>query len=374
MSIPGKIWDNSFKYIVIVVLLVLLGATLWYIRDIFQPLVTAALIAYLFDPLINLLVQRTRMKRKTAANLVFFFMLAVLVTLLVTVIPALFRQSRENLQELNLALDATQKTLTQPVTVGGVPLYLEQVIPAVRGALFTTLSPRADQAMQILQNTSRGFLWFLVIVVTTYHLMTEWDKLREWIIGLAPDTYQKDIRELYQQIRAIWLGYLGGQMRLMAILMIIYSVAWFAIGLPGAILLGILAGILNLVPEVGPGATAGFAVLVALLEGSNFLPISNGWFALLTGGIYLVLNNFKTIYLQPRILAKSVSLHEGVVFVAIIAAIMLTGILGVLIVVPLLSSAAVIGRYIRRKLLGINPFEDTLPVDVNESPAAADAP
>ena len=367
MSIPGNIWDNSFKYVVSVILLVLLGATLWYIRDIFQPLITAALIAYLFNPLINLLVQRTRLKRKTAANLVFFFMLATLITLLVTVIPALFRQSRETLQQLNLALDAYQKTLTQPVTIGGVPLYVEQFIPAVRGALFTTLAPRADQAMQILQNTSRGFLWFLVIVVTTYHLMTEWDKLREWLIGLAPDTYQKDIRELYQQISAIWLGYLGGQMRLMAILMIIYSVAWFAIGLPGAILLGILAGLLNLVPEVGPGATAVFAILVALLQGSNFLPITNGWFALLTGGIYLVLNNFKTIYLQPRILGKSVSLHEGVVFVAIIAAIILQGILGVLIVVPLLSSAAVIGRYIRRKLLGKNPFGDSPLDDIEQS-------
>ena len=323
------------------------------------------------------------MKRKQAANLVFFVMLASLVILLVTVIPALVRQSRGLIQSFNLALDAYQATLSGPVIVLGLPVYVAQFIPAIRSTVITAFSPRADQALQIVQSTSRGFLWFLVIVVSTYHLMTEWDQLREWLIRLAPEASQKDIRQLYLQIRAIWQGYLGGQVRLMAILIIIYSVAWFAIGLPGAILLGILAGILNLVPEVGPGATALIAVVVALLQGSNFLPISNGWFALLTGGIYLVLNNFKTIYLQPRILGKSVSLHEGVVFVAIIAAIMLTGILGVLIVVPLLSSAAVIGRYTRRKLLGLNPFpvlepgitiDDTLPVDVNESTQAPETP
>ena len=122
--------------------------------------------------------------------------------------------------------------------------------------------------------------------------------------------------------------------------------------------MGILAGFLNLVPEVGPGFTAIIAVLIALLEGSNFLPISNGWFALLTGGVYLVLNNFKSIYLQPRILGHSVFMHEGVVFVAIIAAIILQGILGVLVVVPVLASAMIIGRYIRQKLLGLPPFED----------------
>ena len=84
-------------------------------------------------------------------------------------------------------------------------------------------------------------------------------------------------------------------------------------------------------------------------------------FALLTGGVYVLLNNFKTIYLQPRILGKSVLLHEGVVFVAIIAAIVLQGVLGVLIVVPLLASALVVGRYLRRRLLGLSPFPEDMP-------------
>jgi predicted PurR-regulated permease PerM len=352
-------WDNSFRYIVIVVLLIILAATLWFIRAIFQPLVTAALIAYLFSPLINLVMRLTRLKRKQAANIVFFMVLAVLIILPITIVPSLLDETQTVVQDLNTNLDVYQKALTRPINVIGIPVYLDGFIPAVRTAMSGTIIPRPEQALQILQTTSRGFLWFLVIVMTTYHLMTEWDKLREWLIRGAPDSYQQDIRQLYIEIKGIWLGYLAGQVRLMVILAIIYAVFWSAIGLPGAILIGMLAGFLNLVPEVGPGAAALIAMLVAWLEGSNFLPISNGWFALLTGGIYLVLNNFKTIYLQPRILGKSVFLHEGVVFVAIIAAIMLQGILGVLIVVPVLASAIIIGRYIRRKLLGLNPFEDS---------------
>ena len=359
-----KSWDNSFRYIVMVVLLILLAGTIWYIREIFQPLVTAALIAYLFSPLINLVVRKTKLKRKQAANIV-FVMLALVVALLVTIIPALLRQTQEIIQDLNAALDVYQKTLIAPINVIGIPVYLEEFIPAIRTTFSTTFIPKPEQALQILQTTSRGFLWFLVIVVSTYHLMTEWDKLREWMISLAPDTYQKDIRQLYLEIRAIWLGYLAGQVRLMIILVIIYAAAWSIIGLPGAIVFGILAGFLNLVPEVGPGITAVIAMVVALLEGSNFLPISTGWFALLTGGVYLILNNFKTIYLQPRILGKSVLLHPGVVFVAIIAAIILQGFLGVLIVVPVLASTMVIGRYIRRKLLGLNPFKDSTLGDID---------
>jgi predicted PurR-regulated permease PerM len=354
-----NLWDNSFRYVVMVVLLILMTATLWYIRDIFQPLVTAALIAYLLSPLINLVVRITKLKRKQAANIVFFVVLAILVALLVTVIPSLLDDTQVVVKDINIALDVYQKTLTKPLNVIGIPVYLEGFIPAIRTTMSAMMIPRPEQALQIIQTTSRGFLWFLVSIVSTYHLMTEWDKLREWLIGLAPDSYQKDIRQLYAEIKAIWLGYLAGQVRLMVILAILYAVAWSLIGLPGAILIGVLAGFLNLVPEVGPGITAIIALLVAWLEGSNFLPISNGWFALLTGGVYLVLNNFKTIYLQPRILGKSVFLHEGVVFVAIIAAIMLQGILGVLIVVPVLASIVILARYIRRKLLGLNPFEDS---------------
>jgi len=140
-----------------------------------------------------------------------------------------------------------------------------------------------------------------------------------------------------------------------------YSIAWFAIGLPGALALGVLAGILNLLPEVGPFAVAVLATIIAFIEGSTYIPVSNFWFAIITLGLYLLLNNFKTIWLQPRILGQSVFLHEGVVFVAIIAAIVLQGVLGVLIIVPLLATIVVLGRYIRRRLLGIHPFEDEEP-------------
>ncbi len=351
-------WDNTFRYIVMVVSLILLAATLWYIRDIFQPLVSAALIAYLLSPLINQVARLTGLKRKPSANIVFFSVLAVLISLLVTVIPTLLDEVQIFLEDLNATLDTYQQSLTKPILAFGIPVYLDGFIPAVRASLSGTIIPKPAQVWQILQTTSRGFLWFLITIVSTYHLMTEWDRLREWLIGVAPDSYQRDIRRLYQEIKGVWLGYLAGQVRLVVILAIIYSVTWALIGLPGALIIGLLAGFLNLVPELGPGLTAVMAVLVAWLEGSNFLPMSNGWFALLTGGVYLILNNFKTIYLQPRILGKSVFLHEGIVFVAIIAAIVLQGILGVLIVVPLLASLIIIGRYVRRKLLGLKPFDD----------------
>lgn len=298
-----------------------------------------------------------------AANLVYFVVLILLFALPFTVLPLLFDEFQNIVQDLYRALDELQVILANPIAVGNANIYLGSIIPipAIRSALSAGYVPKPQDALYILEVASRNFLWMLVIFVTAYYLMTDWERLRNSMISLAPKEQQAELNRLYRDIRLIWNSYLLGQVRLIFILIIIYSVTWSAIGLPGAIALGILAGVLNLLPEVGPGVIAIIAVVVAFLEGSTFLPISNFWFALLTLGLYLLLNNIKTIWLQPRILGNSVRLHEGLVFVAIVTAVILQGMLGVLIVVPLLATLAVIGRYLRAKILDLPPFEDEEP-------------
>jgi hypothetical protein len=85
--------------------------------------------------------------------------------------------------------------------------------------------------------------------------------------------------------------------------------------------------------------------------------LSNFWVAGIVVITYLILINLKNFFLRPIIMGRSVHMHEGLVFVAILAATILEGILGALLVVPVLASAVVIAGYIHRKLLGLPPFE-----------------
>jgi predicted PurR-regulated permease PerM len=78
----------------------------------------------------------------------------------------------------------------------------------------------------------------------------------------------------------------------------------------------------------------------------------------LTIGLSLALNYVKTIWIQPRVLGYNVHMHEGLVFVAIVVAILVQGVFLVLIIVPVLASAMVIGRYLRDRILGQPPFHD----------------
>ena len=144
----------------------------------------------------------------------------------------------------------------------------------------------------------------------------------------------------------------------MIIVGIVFTIAWIIMGIPGALVLGVIAGLFTLVPDVGPFLAAILAMAVALLEGSSWIPLSNFWVAGIVLATYLVLINLKNFWLRPYIMGRSVHMNEALIFIAIMIATILEGIMGALLVVPVLASVVVIVEYLRRRVLGLPPFED----------------
>jgi predicted PurR-regulated permease PerM len=202
-----------------------------------------------------------------------------------------------------------------------------------------------------------NILWFLVILVSVHLLLSQWPSLRDWLIHLAPPPYRPEIEELYSRIRRVWMAYLRGQIVLMFIVGVAFTIAWLIIGIPGALVLGAIAGLFTLVPDVGPFLAMVIAAGVALLEGSTWIPLSNFWVAGIVIIVYLFLINLKNFFLRPYIMGRSVHMNEALVFIAIMIATILKGILGALLVVPVLATVVLIGGYIQRRVLGLPPFE-----------------
>jgi predicted PurR-regulated permease PerM len=123
------------------------------------------------------------------------------------------------------------------------------------------------------------------------------------------------------------------------------------------LVLGVIAGLFTLVPDVGPFLAFILAFGVALLEGSSWIPLSKFWVAGIVAAAYFVLINLKNFFVRPIIMGRSLRMNEALIFVAIITATILEGIMGALLIVPLLASVAVIAEYLRRRILGLPPFE-----------------
>jgi predicted PurR-regulated permease PerM len=358
-------WSVATRYFVLTLVLTAFAILGWYMRAMLAPFIIAGLLAYLLNPAVAWFQERSRWSHKIAVNVVYFFSLALLLAIPATIVPVLLNEGQSLIVDLEDFPAQLQTFLSTPVNVLGFQLNLSHYLPNISQDLSTWILPLPGTALHFLEATSRNVLVVLLVIVTIYYLLRDWDHLREWLIRLWPTDYRKDARRLLLEIKAIWAAYLRGQLALMLILSIIYTIAWFALGLPGALILGILTGLFNIVPELGPFVAAILAVIVALVEGSYFIPLSNFWFAFLVIGVYLALNYVKTIWIQPRILGHNVSLHEGIVFVAIVISIVVWGVLAVLVVVPVLASAIVVGRYLRHRILGEDPFPPEVPGDAS---------
>jgi predicted PurR-regulated permease PerM len=352
-------WSLSFRYVVGIIVFILLIAFLLYAHEAFKALIIAGFIAYLINPAVTFLVRKTSLSRTAAVNIVYFSALIFLVAVPSILTPIFFDEIKIVVQDLLAMSREISSILSYPVHFGGMIFHLEQLGESLANVQDTVLTPIPEKALALLETTSVSVLWFLVIIVSVHMFMTEWPHLREWMIDLAPPDYHNDMRKLYSRIRNVWMAYLRGQIVLMLIVGVVFTIAWLIIGIPGALVLGVLAGLFTLVPDVGPFIAVALAFGVALLEGSSWIPLSNFWVAGIVIIVYLVLINLKNFFLRPIIMGRSVHMNEALVFIAIMIATILEGIMGALLVVPVLASVIVILEYLRRRVLGLPPFAES---------------
>jgi predicted PurR-regulated permease PerM len=351
-------WSLSSRYVAGIIVLVAVIALLVYAREAIKMLVIAAFVAYLISPAVTVLTRSTKLSRRAAVNIVYFSALIVLVGVPAALTPIFFDEIKLVASDLLDLSTQISEWLIQPRQFGNMVFHFEQLGQSFGQLQASILTPLPAEALALLESTSINALWSLVILVSVHLFMSEWPVMRDWMITLAPQEYHRDMRELYKRLRNVWMAYLRGQIVLMLVVGIVFTIAWLILGIPGALVLGMLAGLFTLIPDVGPFLAAMLAVGVALLEGSSWIPLSNFLVAVITSLTYLVLITLKNFFLRPIIMGRSLRMNEALIFIAIMIATILEGIMGALLVVPILASVVVIMEYLRRRILGLPPFED----------------
>lgn len=353
-------WSLSFRYLAGTLLFLALVAFAYYAREALQPVIIAAFIAYLINPAVTILTEYTRLSRSAAVKLVYFTALALIIAIPATITPIFFDELTSVAQNLLSLLAQFQEALSKPILLGGLELDLTQLAQGLGRLRSLAIAPVLEDAFLLLESTSRGTIWFLVIIVLVYLFLSQWEEMRNWLLGLAPAPYRTELELLYEQVRSAWMAYLRGQLLLMLIVGVVFTIAWYSLGIPGAFVLGVIAGLFTLVPDLGPILAVALAMGVALLEGSNWIPLSNAWVTVIVFLVYFVLINLKNMWLRPFIIGRMIHMNEGLIFVAILIATILNGILGALLVVPVLASAVIVVRYLLRRILN-QPLDEDAP-------------
>ncbi|MCP4359755.1 MAG: AI-2E family transporter [Chloroflexi bacterium] len=352
----SKSWSRSTRYLILILALICMGWFLSQSRALLGPLAISALLAFILNPLVSLVHERLKLARAIVVLLVYLVSLAVIVTVGVIVVQLISEQTASLFMQLQEIADQIQdEYLTQTVS-----FFTFQIQPAALLSQSANASIdfiQADLIIQVAQATTTNVGWVLVVIITTYYLLLDWANLRDWLFRWLPDSYEGDGRRLYDEVKQVWRRYFQGQLRLSLIMGFFTALGAFIIGLPGAILFGILAAVFDVLLSVGPAIVLVIATAVAFIVGSNSLDISNILFALLVLAVLGLIQIVENIWLRPRIMSNSLNIHPAIIFIAIIASLALAGVLTALVIVPVIASVAIIAKYIYFKLFEMDPWE-----------------
>jgi predicted PurR-regulated permease PerM len=356
-------WSRTSRYFLLTLVLAIL---VWFIvaaRALIGPLVISALLAYVLNPAVVFFNKQAKLPRKWVVLFVYLVSLAIIITLAVVFAPIIPDQVASLITELQKILIQIEEPLSRPIAFFGFQLAFDNLLanPEVLSADFI----RPDLILEIARSASENLAWLLVILVTTYYIMQDWPRLRDWLLDLSPPFIADDARRLYDEISSIWQKYLVGQLRLMITIGLVTGVVSAVVGLPGAAAFGVLAGLLDIILTVGPTIAMIIAGLVAYFAGSTYLPISNTWFMILVAALFLAIKLFEDVWLRPRIMGHTLKMHPAVVFIAIMGALAMAGILVALIIIPVVASVGIIGHYLYCRILEIEPWPEDIAPEIN---------
>ena len=320
------------------------------------PLVVAVIIAYILNPVVNWLTARTPLKRGLAAAivyLIFLFLLALIPTIGTPILVTQIRALNVDLQELTNQLN---EAMDYQISIGNVRGNLSLLIEPVTGSLDQVFSPMASWAANLAVDIAGGFIWAIFIFVVGFYFLLDANRFINWIDSWIPSDYVEEFRRLRHEMDRVWKAYLVGQVTLAIIVGIIIGVGTALLGIRSAVLLGLVAALLELIPNWGYSISGFVGVIFAYFQGSTWLPLPPWAFALLVAGFYFLMWQFDTNFLVPRILGYRLRLPPALIIVGIIAGASVGGALGLLLAAPTIATIRVLGSYLYRRLMDIEPY------------------
>jgi predicted PurR-regulated permease PerM len=350
-------WTPATKRIILIICLILIGLAIWQFSIVLAPMVVAVIIAYLLNPLVNWLTVSTRLKRRWAAPIIYIaFLLFILVLIPTIFVPVIIRQIRELdidvqtiMVQLNIAKD-------YPIIIGGIRLDMNALVGPVTGSLDQIFSPLATWAANVAVEVAGGLIWAIFIFVIGFYLLLDANRFSAWVDSWIPSAYEEEFRLLRAELDGVWKAYFLGQVTLAIIVGLIIGISAAILGIRSAIVLGVIAAILELIPNWGYGVSGIIGVLFAFFQGSTWIPLPHWAFALLVAGFYFVMWQIDTNYLVPRIIGQRLRLPPAVIIVGIIAGASVGGALGLLLAAPIIATFRVLGGYLYRRLLDLEPY------------------
>lgn len=324
------------------------------IRVIWLPLAFAAGLVFLLEPAVKVF-ERLRIPRLVGAILAFVVLAAVLVAIGALVWPTVQAQGAQLIEQLpDLYVGVVEWLRGAAVTLGvDIDEFLSQEAieawlrdPGNQATVQDLLFGFGAGAGVVLRGVAETIAVIGLAPVLAIYLLMDLDRFKKQSLELTPPRHRGEMAYLSGEVGTALGSFVRGQLLVALIVGIGSSIGMWAIDLPFWLIVGIVAGFLNMVPFLGPVVGGALAALVALLNGDPWQAV---WAVL----IMILVQQIDNHLITPVIQRARVNLSPLAIVLALIIGGALAGVLGVLVAIPATAAIRiVVGHFWRTRVLG----------------------
>lgn len=310
----------------------------WLFQPILLPFVLGFAVAYLLNPIVNAL-GRAGFNRMVSTIMILSGFFITLSLVLLIFAPILYREISELVEKMPEYIE-NLKVLLLPHIEGMIATVASEETPDL-SMVSEHIASAMNAGKVVVKGLAAGgnaitsFITVLVVMpFVAFFLMVEWPKLLQWVQDLLPREHEQTILGLLAQMDKKIAGFVRGQITIAVFLAVIYAAALSILGLQYGFLIGIFAGLLNIIPLIGSTLGLLVGLVVAWMQAGDIV------FTGMIIGVFVIGQIVEGNILTPKFLGENVGLHPLWIFFALMAGGALFGVTGMLISVPV---AAVIG-------------------------------
>lgn len=327
-----KIIEISSGTIFRAVIVLLVVALLYFIRGTIALLFLSIIIVSAIDPFIDWM-QKKRIPRILGVSIVYLAILAIVSVSISFLAPPIIEQTREFSQKMPIYIENLGTSLghvTGYFRSGNIEINQQKIVGNFENSI--SLLPE-----KVFTGTVGIFSWLLsavIVLVMAFYMAVNEDGIKKFIVSVTPEKHKAYSAHLTTRIESKMGKWLQGQFLLMIIIFVLDWIGLSLLGIPYALTLAIFAGLMEIVPFVGPIISA----VPGIIIGFSISP----WMGLIVSLLYLTTQQFESNIVVPQVMKKAVGLNPIAVILALLVGLELGGIMGAVLSVPLATAIGVV--------------------------------
>lgn len=317
----------STAALVKIVIVALLLFALYIVRDIVLMLVVSMILASAMDPLVDWLFRKARFPRGLSVILVYLVFIGAFVTIIYFLIPPMIQQFSQlagRLSDIRNDIGNQTGTLARMIDQIGISRGLSTLGDSFNNFL--------GDFFQTTLGVVSGIVQLVAVLAISFYLISSENGMKNLVKSLVPFKHQAYAVRLTEQIQGKIGSWLLGQLLLSGFIFLLIFIGLSILGVRNALALALLAGLLEIVPYLGPILSAVPAVFVAFVQSPPL--------ALFVIILYIVVQQIENYILVPKVMGRTVGANPVVILLAVLIGFKLGGVIGMLISVPIVAAAS----------------------------------